>query len=79
MMLNSITATYPGFQSLPKGIKKMLLVSESVFFEEARAAKNKTQATGQQAFPDTQNVPPEILDFVQNGGGQSPRTGLRAG
>jgi hypothetical protein len=79
MTLSSITATYPGFQSLPKGIKQMLLVSESVFFEEARAPKKKTQVAGQQAFPDTQIVPPEVLDFVQNGGGQAPRTGLRAG
>ena len=34
--LNSIAATYPGFQALPKGVKQLLLVSESVFFEEAR-------------------------------------------
>jgi hypothetical protein len=34
--MNSITATYPGFQALPKGIRQMLLISESLFFEEAR-------------------------------------------
>jgi len=34
--MNSITATYPGFQSLPKGIKRMLVVSENLFFEEAK-------------------------------------------
>jgi hypothetical protein len=34
--MNSITATYPGFQALPKGIKQMLLISENQFFEEAR-------------------------------------------
>ena len=34
--LNSIAATYPGFQALPKGVKQLLLVSESVFFEDAR-------------------------------------------
>ena len=39
MMLHSITATYPDFKSLPKGVKQMLLVSESVFFEEARTVR----------------------------------------
>lgn len=38
MSLRSITATYPGFHALPKGIKQMLLVSESAFFDEARPA-----------------------------------------
>ncbi|HUC85962.1 MAG TPA: hypothetical protein VL970_12270 [Candidatus Acidoferrales bacterium] len=33
--MNSITVTYPGFQALPKGIKQMLVVSESLFFEDA--------------------------------------------
>jgi hypothetical protein len=33
---NSVAATYPGFQSLPKGVKQMLLITESVFFEDAR-------------------------------------------
>jgi hypothetical protein len=34
--MNSITATYPGFQALPKGVKRMLLESESYFFDEAK-------------------------------------------
>jgi hypothetical protein len=33
-MLRSIAFDYPGFQSLPRGIKKMLLISESFFFSE---------------------------------------------
>jgi hypothetical protein len=28
--------TYPGFQALPRGVKRMLLESESFFFGEAR-------------------------------------------
>ena len=36
--MNSITATYPGFQALPKGIKQMLVVSESLFFEESKTS-----------------------------------------
>ncbi len=34
--MRSIMMTYPGFQSLPRGIRKMLLVSETFFFVEAR-------------------------------------------
>ena len=33
--MNETILNYPGFQSLPKGAKQMLLVSESHFFEEA--------------------------------------------
>ncbi len=32
--LRSIAFNYPGFQALPRGIKKMLVVSESFFFAE---------------------------------------------
>lgn len=39
-MNSSITATYPGFQLLPKRVKQMLLISESVFFEEARTVQS---------------------------------------
>jgi hypothetical protein len=43
MILHSITATYPEFQALPKGVKQMLLVSESVFFEDARGSQQTTR------------------------------------
>ncbi len=33
-MLRSIAYNYPEFQSLPRGIKKMLVVTESFFFGE---------------------------------------------
>lgn len=35
--MNSIITTDPGFQSLRRGIKKMLMVSESLIFDEAKA------------------------------------------
>jgi hypothetical protein len=38
--MKSIVVTYPNFQSLPKGIKRMLVTSESVFFRNARTALN---------------------------------------
>lgn len=36
-----IMTTYPGFHDLPKGVKKMLLVSESFFFDELRIAPSR--------------------------------------
>jgi len=32
----SIVSSYPGFHTLPRGVKQMLITSESNFFEEAR-------------------------------------------
>jgi hypothetical protein len=37
MNVKSIVVTYPDFQTLPKGVKKMLVASEEFFFGEARA------------------------------------------
>jgi hypothetical protein len=34
--MKSVTSTYPGFHELPKGVKQLLLISESFFFSEAR-------------------------------------------
>ena len=74
MTLNSITATYPGFQSLPKGVKQMLLVSESVFFDEARAALKANQ-TGQHG-----HLGNDVILHVtsQAGAGFGPRATIRA-
>jgi hypothetical protein len=36
--MKSIVVTYPNFQSLPKGIKMMLVMSESLFFRDAKTA-----------------------------------------
>jgi len=36
--MRTIVLTYPGFQSLPKGIKQLLVASESHFFGEATPA-----------------------------------------
>jgi hypothetical protein len=38
MNMKSIVVTYPDYQSLPKGIKRLLVASESHFFEEAGGA-----------------------------------------
>jgi hypothetical protein len=45
--MKSIITTYPDFHALPKGIKRMLLASESFFFAEAYSQLNQNQpATG---------------------------------
>ncbi len=36
--MKSILVTYPNFQSLAKGIKRMLVTSESFFFGDANSA-----------------------------------------
>jgi len=36
--MKSIMVTYPDFQKLPKGLKQMLVASESFFFEETKTA-----------------------------------------
>jgi hypothetical protein len=37
--MNATILNYPGFQTLPKGVKQMLLVSESYFFEQDAAPR----------------------------------------
>jgi len=48
-MIKSITVTYPDFQSLPKGIKKLLVASESFFFREARSRLAQSRAAAVKA------------------------------
>jgi len=51
-----IMNTYSGFQDLPKGIKKMLLVSESFFFDEMRQPSEQPMAA-----KSLELVPPTML------------------
>ena len=37
--LQLIMTTYPGFHDLPKGVKKMLVVSESFFFDDSKGGE----------------------------------------
>ncbi len=39
--MKSIITTYPDFQALPRGVKKMLLASESHFFDDAETRRVK--------------------------------------
>jgi hypothetical protein len=40
--MKSIMATYPGFQTLPRGVKRLLLTSENFFFNDATPPLTKT-------------------------------------
>ena len=67
--LISIAATYPGFQSLPRGVKQMLLVSESHFFEEARTPQDLHSAEHQH---NVQEDRVHNLTHLMHPAGQSP-------
>lgn len=41
--MKSIITTYPDFQALPKGLKKMLLASENFFFYEVKPTPAEPQ------------------------------------
>lgn len=56
MTTKSIMVTYPDFQALPKGVKRMLLASEDFYFGEVRppciqGAALKTALWGTNAMP----------------------------
>jgi hypothetical protein len=38
--MKSIVLTYPGYQTLPRGLKRMLVASENSFFSEATADRS---------------------------------------
>ncbi len=40
--MRTIILTYPGYQSLPRGIKQMLVASENFYFDEIGAVAAKT-------------------------------------
>lgn len=58
-MLKSIVCTYPDFRELPKGLKQMLVVSETLFFSEVQAPAKKP------ARRDVGNKP--LMPQEQNG------------
>ena len=63
--LNSISATYPGFQSLPKGVKKMLLVTESLFFEDARPLPKVPEVKFSPSDHADRADDIQVIDFAQ--------------
>ena len=51
--MRTITLAYPGFQALPRGVKKMLVVSESFFFGE--------HGTSKTPHPQAAQIPVQIF------------------
>jgi len=46
--MNTTILNYPGFQSLPKGIKQMLLASEAHFFDQPASRHKEQKSTAQE-------------------------------
>jgi len=57
--MKSIVTTYPGFQSLPRGIKQLLVISESAFFDEARPAIARPSAIQSKVGNYLREIQPE--------------------
>jgi len=68
--MNTSILNYPGFQTLPKGVKQMLVASESHFFdqpaphrkEQNRAAQKRTKIS----FPRWQYAGYESPGFLRS-------------
>jgi len=75
MITKSIMVTYPGFQRLPKGVKQMLLASESHFFDGANGARDPRPAVFAGLFDGMGEIqravqtlnPSKLSDGIMNG------------
>jgi len=41
--MRTIILTYPGYRSLPRGIKQMLVASENFYFDESKSSTARRQ------------------------------------
>jgi hypothetical protein len=48
-LMNTTILNYPGFQTLPKGVRQMLLVSEAYFFNEPASQHQEQKVTARRA------------------------------
>ena len=55
--MKSIVVAYPYFQSLPKGIKRMLVTSEDLFFSDAKTAPMEQILSQPRVMPNLGFVP----------------------
>jgi hypothetical protein len=46
--MNTTILNYPGFQTLPKGTKQMLLASEAHFFDQSASHHDEQNSTAQE-------------------------------
>jgi hypothetical protein len=63
--MRSIVFTYPGFRSLPKGLKQLLVTSENHFFVEAKWAFAKPGPIRSKLMDYWSRVQPESNMFFR--------------
>jgi hypothetical protein len=51
--MNTTILNYPGFQTLPKGVRQMLLVSEAYFFNEPAPVHQEREVAVRRAGRDS--------------------------
>ncbi len=78
-IMNSIVLTYPYFQSLPKGLKMMLVESEAFFYQQGHAAHTEANAAAYQSKATRMDLS-GVLAFPGNGseGNKKSLPGARA-
>jgi hypothetical protein len=62
--MKSIVATYPEFHSLPKGIKQLLVNSETLFFQDARSLSAITRQPARNLWASPNPVVPPSPDYA---------------
>jgi hypothetical protein len=64
--MKSIVLTYPGFQALPRGLKQLLVASESYFFREVQPSTRANRSRQLAPVPARQLQPvPKLFDPVR--------------
>lgn len=78
--MKSIVTTYPDFQSLPKGVKMMLVASESLFFDgsqpgakPAEVAQRMVLLQGKEVSAFCESSPVDATDPCHRGTTSSSR------
>ena len=65
-IMKSIMMTYPGFQTLPRGLKRLLLASENIYFAETRLPAEVRMAERFEAGPpDLWKPVPDMQQLIQ--------------
>ncbi len=54
--VNTTILNYPGFQTLPRGVRQMLLVSEAYFFNEPASDHRERKLVSMRANRDLNNL-----------------------
>jgi hypothetical protein len=68
----SIVSSYPGFHALPRGIKQLLLTSETHFFNEATATTTLHSTPAVPAPPALIPLSPEMSGVIWDDATDTP-------